>query len=488
MKKIQNIKNIVSVSLLFMTMTSCEGILDEQPYSQLSEDQFWKTQTDVAAGVAAIYDGMQKTYDNKYYRWGEFRSDNLSRNPSTSTAEILELLTNSITPTNASTLRWDEFYLMISRANLAIENIPKIAGYDRQLLGEAHAIRAYAYFHAIRVWGDVPLFTEALKGFDQQIQRPRTKAAEIIEKVILPDLQKAETLITQNTNQFRFSKAALWSLQGELYMYLKDFAKAKTALTNIVRLNAFSLVSTREAWQKLFLNDILLGGKSMVGPELIFSIKYDLTDTDRSGVQGIFFSGIPDAYISTRLENKWTNRFPIDSVSWYRLYPNFPPKTKDAAGRTLYGDWRYFESRESGVAVGASRVAKYRKANANIADDTDVHVYRYANTILLLAEAENQLGNKDAAITLLNQLRTARQLPTVRAADFATKEQLEDFLLDERQFELLGEGVRWWDLIRTGKAVQVMNPINGQTDKKLLFPIFERHLIDNPFLTQTDGY
>lgn len=488
MKKIRNIKNIITLTVAAFVLSSCEGILDQQPFSQLSEDQFWKTQTDATAGVAAIYDGMQKTYDNKYYRWGEFRSDNFVRNQSTSAAEILELLSNSITPSNASTLRWDEFYLMISRANLAIENIPKIAGYDRQLLGEAHAIRAFAYFHAIRVWGDVPLFTEALRGFDQQIQRPRTKASEIMQTVILPDIQKAEGLIVQNTNQFRFSKAALWSLQSEVYMYLKDYAKAKTALTNIVRLNAFSLVNTRDAWLKLFLNDILLGGKSMTGPELIFSIKYDLTDSDRSGVQGIFFSGIPDAYISPRLETKWTNRFPIDSISWFNLYPNFPPRTKDAAGRTVFGDWRFLESREAGSPTGGSRVAKYRKANANIADDTDVHVYRYSNTILLLAEAENQLGNKDAAIALLNQLRTARQLPTVRAADFTTKEQLEDYLLDERQFELLGEGVRWWDLIRTGKAVSVMNPINGQTANKLLFPIFERHLIDNPLLTQTEGY
>jgi tetratricopeptide (TPR) repeat protein len=488
MRNIKTFKDVVLAVLTATVLSSCESILNEQPYSQLSENQFWKTPTDVAAGVAAIYDGMQKTYDNKYYRWGEFRSDNFVRNPTTATAEMLELLTNTITPTNTSTLRWDEFYLMIARANLAIENIPKIAGYDRQLLGEAHAIRAFAYFHAVRVWGDVPLFTEALKGFDQEIQRPRTKASEIMEKVILPDIQKAESLISQNTNQFRFSKAALWSLQGEVYMYLKDYAKAKVALTNIVRLNTFSLVNTRDTWQRLFLNDILLGGKIMTGPELIFSIRYDLTDTDRSGVQGIFFSGIPDAYISPRLENKWIGRFPIDSISWYRLYPNFAPRTKDAAGRTLFGDWRYFESRESGVGIGLSRVAKYRKANANIADDTDVHVYRYANTILLLAEAENQLGNKDAAIALLNQLRTARQLPTVRAVDFTTKEQLEDYLLDERQFELLGEGVRWWDLIRTNKAVQVMNPINGQTERKLLFPIFERHLIDNPMLTQTEGY
>lgn len=486
MKKLYTLIGLFLTTLL---VSSCEGILEQQPFSQLSEEQFWRNNADAASGVTAIYDGMQKTYNTKYYSWGEFRADNFVRS-ATPTADGLELLNNALTPTNAGSLRWNTFYLMIARANIAIANIPKIPNYDRQLLGEAHAVRAYAYFHAIRVWGDVPLYTEPVTGLDQEIKKPKSKAAEIMTQLIIPDMLKAESLLTQNTNTYRFSKAGVWSLQAEVYMFLKDFAKAKVALTNIVRLGTFSLVTTRDAWLKQFLNDPGQGGKFQTSSEFIFNIRYSVTeDSDRSGIYAVFFAGLPTYYINPVLERKWVAQFPTDSVGWYKLYPTFPPKTKDAAGKTFFGDWRYVESREAGRDFGLARVAKYTKINISPSfDDTDIIVYRYANTLTLLAEAENQLGNKDAAIALMNQLRTARQLPTVRAADFTTKEQLENFILDERQMEFLAEGVRWWDLRRTGKAVQVMGPINGQTEKRLLFPIFDRHLFDNPLLTQTEGY
>lgn len=485
--------NYLSISILTLSLlavvSSCENVLEEQPYSQLSDAQFWKTNADAESGVSAIYDAMQKTYNSKYYAWGEFRADNFVASP-TPNADGLELLTNSISAANATALRWNNFYLIIARANIAIEKIPQIPGYNKQLLAEAYAIRAYAYFHAIRVWGDVPLFTEAITGLDQEVLKPRTKASEILNNVILPDMAKAEELMVQTINQFRFSKASLYAFQGEVFMYLKDYTKAKAALTRLVDLNAFSLTTTRDAWAKMFLNDQALGGKFMTGPELIFSIKYSLTeDSDRSGIYSVFFAGLPTYLISPALETRWVTEFPVDSLGWVTKYPNFIPKTKGPDGKPIYGDWRYLESREAGREIGMARLAKYAKINYSPSfDDSDIHVFRYANSLLLLGEAENQLGNSAKGIEYVNQLRTARQLPLVKAADYTTKAAVENLILDERQLELLGEGVRWWDLRRTGKAVEVMGPINGQTEAKLLFPIYDKHLIDNPKLTQTPGY
>ncbi|GHB72994.1 RagB/SusD family nutrient uptake outer membrane protein [Persicitalea jodogahamensis] len=478
----------LSLSLLGL-VSSCDSVLDEQPYSQLSDAQFWKTNADAESGVSAIYDAMQKTYNSKYYAWGEFRADNFVAS-ATPSADGLELLTNSLSAANSGTLRWNNFYLIIARANIAIEKIPQIPGYNKQLLAEAHAIRAYAYFHAIRVWGDVPLFTEAITGLDQEILKPKTKASEILNNVILPDIEKAEQLMVQTVNPFRFSKASLYAFQGEVFMYLKDFTKAKAALTRLVGLNAFSLATTRDVWAKMFLNDPGQGGKFMTGPELIFSIKYSVTeDSDRSGIYSVFFAGLPTYYISPALETRWLAEFPVDSLGWVTRYPTFVPKTKGPDGKPIYGDWRYLESREAGREIGLARLAKYTKTNISPSfDDSNIHVFRYANSLLLLGEAENQLGNSAKAIEYVNQVRTARQLPLAKATDYTTKAAVENLILNERQLELIGEGVRWWDLRRTGKAVEVMGPINGQTEAKLLFPIFDKHLIDNPLLTQTTGY
>jgi starch-binding outer membrane protein, SusD/RagB family len=476
------------ISGLFV-FSSCDKILNEQPLSTLVEEQFWLSNADAESGVAAIYDAMQKHFNIRHYLWGEFRGDSYSAGPS-ATGGSLELLNNTIQPGNRDLLRWNLLYQMIARANIAIEKIPTITGYDKNLLAEAYILRAYAYFEATKVWGAVPLYKEAIKTLDDNISRPRTPAATIMNETIIPDMLEAEKLMTRQISTYRFSRMGIFAFQANVYMFLKDYAKAKAALTNIVNSRFYTLTTTREDWQKMFLNDAKRGGKQMTGPELIFSIRNSLTeDADRAGIYNIFFAGLPSYYIAPRLENKWIQRFPIDSATWTTLYPTFIPKTKKLDGTVLYGDWRYFDSREGVVAIGLSRVAKYNKENySGTFDDSDTHIYRYANVILLLAEAENQLGNTAAAVALVNQLRTARQLPTIAAATFTSKEALEDYILDERQMELLGEGQRWWDLVRTGKAVSTMGPINGQTEQKILFPIFVTHLIDNPNLTQNAGY
>jgi starch-binding outer membrane protein, SusD/RagB family len=477
--------NLLIIIGLF-AFCACGKILDEKPVSQLADEQFWQNNADAESGITAVYDAMQKHFNTRHYLWGEFRADNYIASAS-ATGGSLELLNNTIQPGNRDLLRWNNLYLMISRANIAIEKIPTITGYDKNLLAEAYILRAYAYFEAVKVWGAVPLYKEAIKNLDQDMLRPRTPADKIMNETIIPDMLEAEKLMTRQSNNYRFSKMSIYAFQANVYMYLKDFAKAKVALSNIVNSRLYTLTTTREDWQKMFLNDVKRGGKQMTGPELIFSIRNSLTeDADRAGIYNIFFAGLPSYYVSLRLESKWIQRFPIDSAAWTTLYPTFPPKAKKADGTVLYGDWRYFDSRE-GTAL--SRVAKYNKENYNGAfDDSDTHIYRYANIILLLAEAENQLNNMTAAVALVNQIRTARQLPNILASTFTTKEQLENYILDERQFELLAEGQRWWDLVRTGKAVSTMGPLNGQTENKILFPIYQVHLIDNPNLTQNEGY
>jgi starch-binding outer membrane protein, SusD/RagB family len=473
--------------LLFI---SCEDQLNEAPISQVTDNQFWKSNSDAVLGVAAIYDAMQNHYSSRHFLWGEFRADNYIASSSTQGTN-LTLLTNNISVSDATTLRWDDMYRMIGRANLAIVKIPTIPGYSPALLGEAYALRAYAYFDAVRVWGSVPLITEPVTDSEQDLRKPKTDGNIILETVVA-DMLEAERLITANTSLFRFSKSSVWAFQANVYMWLKQYDKAKIVLDKIVALNTFKLAATRQEWSRLFLNDPApTAGQFQVGPELIFSIKYDLAAGDRSGVYGLFFAGIPSFYIAPTLENKWIQKFPIDKVNWDIKYPTTPPVLKNPNGTFIYGDWRYFESREA-KPIGTARVAKWNKTNYNPSlDDTDIVIFRYAGILLMLAEAENQIGqptNITRAIDLVNQIRVARQLPTVKSTDFLTKQDRENLILDERQMELLGEGQRWWDLRRTGKAVEIMGPINKQTEAKLIFPILQEHLNENPALEQDPAY
>ncbi|WP_418263682.1 RagB/SusD family nutrient uptake outer membrane protein [Flavobacterium faecale] len=539
MKKYIDTSRIKIFALLLTVValsTSCNDILDLQPISEIGQDNFWKTNKDAESGVIGIYDGMQAAYREKYFLWGECRSDNEWIFNASASAFNIELSNQNITNANASSLKWDVFYNMINRCNLAIKNIPAIPAHDKNFLAEAYAVRAFAYFDAIRVWGAVPLYTEPTLGIDN-IEKSRTDATTVMNTVIIPDMLKAEELMTRTNDKFRFSKVSVLCLQAEVYMWLKDYPKAKEALDKMIAIGGHSLVTSVQAWEDLFYNNPPsvnisgLRGKIQTGPELMFSINYNLAEeqdnpgsrnANRSGVANLFFAGLPSFYMSPTVEAKWQEKFPIDKAGWEAKYPGVAPVLTREVSTTVggvivnttepvYGDWRYFLCREGGFAsfgsfpVGQARIAKWQKTNFNVQfDETDIVIYRYAGMLLLLAEAENQLNNTpgvvpttNKALTLVNQIRTARKLPLVTPTEFgATKEARENFILDERQLELFGEGKRWWDLVRTNIAIDIINAKNASipgtvplTNDRILFPVYFEHLIENPkLLPQNLGY
>ena len=489
MKLLTKVPSVLAIIFLSLAFISCDKFLDEQPFSQVGDTQFWQTAGDAESGVAAIYDAMQKAYRTKHYLWGEFRSDNHIGSDRVS-GENSELVTNNLTPGNTSVLRWNELYLMIGRANLAIQKIPEISGVDGNLLGEAHALRAYAYFDAVRIWGGVPLFTEPIVGLDQDINLPQTDGQTILDEIVIPDMLRAAELINIPSREFRFSRASILAFQAHVYMWIKDYPKAKEALDQLIALNEYSLVTTEQAWQELFLSDLNLG-QFQTGSELIFSIRYSLLE-DGNGAAGnysLFFAGIPSFFISPQAENKWIDRFPVTAEDWAAKYPDFDPPMVIVEADTLVGDFRYYATREN-RALGEARVAKYSKLNFNSNDDdTNIPVYRYAGILLLKALAENRLGNPDVAAELVTQVRNARSLPPVTVEEMGDNmDSRENFILDERQFELFAEGDRWWDLRMTDKVNVALDTIGQVSDDLLLFPIWEGHLIDNENLTQNPGY
>ena len=478
------------VIALLLTAFSCGEFLDEQPFSQTSDAQFWQSNQDAESGIAAIYDAMQETYRVNHFLWGEMRSDNLIASDRVS-VDYEQLVTNNLTQANPVS-RWNNLYQMIGRANLAIEKIPQIPNYNPNLLGQAKILRAYAYFDAIRVWGDVPLYTEAVKGLDQDLLLPRMSAQTIMEDIVLPDMLEAEELITTSGNEFRFGRASVWAFQASVYMHRQEWAKAKVSLDNIIALNDYELVTDRDSWSELFLNDFELG-TFQEGPELIFSIRYDiLEDGNRaSGVWELTFAGIPSFFVSPTLQNKWIQKFPLDSAQWVQKYPDAPAPGTNEDGSNLYGDWRYYESIEPDRDIGFSRPSKYVKLNYSPQDDdTNIPVYRYSGVLLDKAIVENRLGNREVALELINRIREARQLPTVEADELVDLDMdaMEKFILDERQLEMFMEGDRWWTLRATERAIEVLDTITPLTEEELLFPIYERHLIDNPNLTQNAAY
>ncbi|MBB3696630.1 RagB/SusD family nutrient uptake outer membrane protein [Flammeovirga yaeyamensis] len=495
MKGFRNIRWAISLLVPMYLLTGCDHLLSVEPDSQIGVNQFWKTENDARSGVAAIYDAAQDAYGYKYFIWGELRSDNFGAHPNAEKVEAIQLTGNDLTDQNENYGGWGEMYNMILKANLAIENIPNITGDINSQLGQAYALRSFAYFDLVRAYGDVPLYTSIPSGLDDDIFREKTSADVIMNEIVIPDMLKAEELLTTPKDRFTFSKSSIYCLQAEVYMHIGEHGKAKEVLDKLVAMGEFSLVNTAEEFHALFRNEPERAGLSSnqmeTGPELIFSIVYNLEqDLKQSDVYKIFWPGVPAYAVSKSLEEKWNATFPTDSIEWVTKYPDFTPSAVDDNGRTIYGDYfRYVQMIEGDKEIGEKRYGKYNLVNYPAADDdTDIVVYRYAGMLLLLAEAEVQLGNYQVAVDLVNRIRSNRDLPQISILDYPTKNDLLNAVLDERQFELIGEGKRWHDLRRTNKVVEVMNPINGQEADRLLFPIWFQHMVDNPNITQNSGY
>jgi len=527
LNKIKNVKIIAIVVMVLFSISSCEDLVDENPISEIGENDFYQSNEDLLAAVISGYDGMQSFYRDQYFFWGEFRADNHAPSSNVN-ANNQEIADNAITEGNGAT-RWQDLYRTISRANNVIANAPDVPSFDENLLAEALAIRAKCYFDAIRVWGDVPLFVEPVELLSDAV-KPATDATVILNDVIIPDMNTAQSLMQIPSDDFRFSKSSIYALQAEVYAYAGDYPNAKTAIQDLMALNSHSLVTTPLEWRELFFNsngdaatNDALDGKIQEGSELIMSIRYSAEEEagsgnpNRSAVAQLFRGGIPQFFMSEEIENKWIDRFPTDSVEWETKYPGIDPTLTrtviepDGMGGTVevqrfnYGDWRYFYSRQGGynglgsISIGQAKTGKWGDSIFPSNEDvTDVVVYRYADMLLLLAEIEHHLNPGDAAtpLALLNELRTARQLPQITTAEFgATPDERLDYILVERQLELYGEAKRWWDLLRNDQAIQTMTPILQTrgvtiplTEDRLKWPIFFEHLIENPLLNQNPGY
>lgn len=170
-------KIFVGAVCLALSLNSCSDFLNEEPVSEIPAGDMWQTARDAKAGINEIYGLLRSTLRENYFYWGEFRSDNVA--PGAPVMADQARVINNLMSTDEKCAKWTTLYQMINQANLAIKYVPNISMPDvadrNDYLGQAYALRALAYFYAIRVWGDVPLFTEPT----ESIQKPSTKSVRI---------------------------------------------------------------------------------------------------------------------------------------------------------------------------------------------------------------------------------------------------------------------------------------------------------------------
>lgn len=475
------------VVLGLFTSAGCKKFLDQQPISDLGPESFWKSPDDAKTGVAAIYDGIQKTLNGNYVDWGDARSDNFTYG-GTGENQINVTLNGLNSLTGAA--NWSNLYFTIGRANLAIKyipNIPLTATFTELVrnnyLAQAYAIRAYMYFYAIRLWGGVPVRLEPYESLSEDPLAPRSSADSILNNIIIPDMVKAYSLVDKaNTTVWEMNAGAILALQTDVYMWKKDYTRALDASQNFINLSFKYDVSATNStdWKKIFIDPAST-------KEAVWSLHWDYTRDGGNGISKIGSGGN-------------TSNYYIDSSVFLRFENN-----KNDIRRSVTYDTALVTAGTRIIQIG-----KFYPVNssnkvvypANAQNDAKLTLYRSADVLLLRAEALNKTSaNKTPVFTIVNRIRTLRGITPLLPADYPTDMDVETAVLNERQLELFAEGKRWFDLVRTDKVISTMDPMiryrqrllniseTGFDDpRKILWPISRQALTRNVLIRQNDPY
>ncbi len=483
---------LLTSSLLFGSCT--DELLNTTPPSSLTDINYYNDANDLEKAVLGIYAKMQSRKPNDYQLL-ELPSDNLYGSTNTGFAGIPEIDALAISPTNPIlTAYWQESYAGIFRANAVILNIDKPKDYTQikkdQHIGEAKFMRALFYFDLVRTFGAVPNVLTALT-IDEAKQYKRS-SAEVIYDQIIQDLKDATEKLPLKSalSRNRASKEAALALLGKVYIAKKDWVNAETALGQFF--NRYSSNYT-------LVNDYnqLWSLENENNSEVLFSIGY----TDGTNGQDLSTAFVPNGGIFNLVSRGAEVALP----SW------------SLHKKILLGDKRLSKTIEAqylSAASGGQNAVYFPYASKFVVKQTamaaglDLPVLRLADVILLYAEALNENGKLQDAVTQLNKIRQRAfgdQNHNFSLDQITNKEQFVNVLLDERQVELAFECERWYDLVRKGKMTTVMkveernyNPTSEVSQKVTLSPkdymnIFpipqaEIDLVGKTILEQNPGY
>ena len=480
----------IVVVLFILSIISCRKQLNQQPVSDLSSELFWKTAEHANLGNAAIYDGIQKTLSGNFTDWGDARSDNFTFG---GTGENqINVTFNGLNATTPGS-NWNNIYVTISRANFAIKYLPGIKDLSEiarnNYLAQAFGIRAYMYYYAVRIWGAVPVTLIPYENVNDDPNRPRSPADSVIKNVIIPDLLQAYTLSDKNaTTVWELNTGGILSILADVYLWIKDYAKVISTTDQLIALNRYSLAPTNAATPYVNYRNLFVDPANSSIKENIWSLHWNWLVDGGNAIAGKIGS------------SDQTSNYYIDSV----------PLLKWEANKT---DIRRAIAYDTTVANALQRVIsiwKFYPLDPNTGkplvpiraqNEAKLPLYRWADILLMRAEALNWNGDKTGAFVLLNQIRTRARVATLNAASFATQLDVEKAILDERQLELFAEGKRWFDLVRTGRVITTMDPLIRQRQRalgigesgfvdarKIFWPISRDALVRNPLLVQNPPY
>jgi starch-binding outer membrane protein, SusD/RagB family len=428
----KKVKYLLIISLVFLNIT-CTEWMELLPPEGLTREHYWQTKEEVEAVLMAAY-GSFRNMDGHLLKVGEIRADMIADGGNMGTDDR-RVMNGNIHPDNGLA-HWANFYGVINYCNEVIEYAPEVRERDntftdfqmRLYLAEAHWLRALSYFYLVRLFRDVPLVLLSTRSDGSEIYLKKTEGDEILEHITKDLLQyrsyaTVEGYRSVTENKGRVTRAAYDALLADIALWRFDYEAVITHVSRIQAAGNHQLV-LGSRWFQLFYP-----GNTV---ESIFEFQFDNNLDQQNSLYGM-------------TERNANNLDPSQTAiqMFGKLTSRERARGEDASIKK-YGDdefiiWKYVGMAGDGMSIRPGFLAQ----SANFI------VYRYADVLLMKAEALSQSGRFAEALDIINMVRDRADVPrlTLPPSEIA----FEDAILNERALELAFEGKRWFDLLRMGR-------------------------------------
>ncbi len=477
----------VLFSMLLLVLWSCNDDFVDVASQDENSEEFFNSEADYQNALIGAYDLLQSTYLNVML--GEIASDNtLAGGESATDVPGIQEVDDMIHfPVNAQ-LRdiWSWMFAGVNRANFIMEfqNKTEFTGKE-QVLAQARFLRAYYYFELVKWFGDVPLSVDKRIQFGDQFSLDRTPKAEVYAQIEL-DLQfAADNLPSTQAEAGRITKGAAQALLGKVYLYQEKFSLAATVLDQVIG-GPYDLVTD---YNSIFEQE----GENNI--ESVFEVQY--TDKEGAGFGclqcsegnvAVGFNGIRN-YTGPIFDSGFSFNVPTQEVVDEFEDGDIRKEVAilDIEAWASENGASYFEGFEHTGYYNRKYIARQGDLNtgdANLTNPNNYRAIRFADVLLMAAEAYNRGGiDDDQAKLYLNRVRSRAELDNVDATGSA----LTDAIYHERRVELVGEGHHFFDLVRTNRAAQEIDGFVAGKHEVFPIPSIEIELAGSRW-SQNQGY
>lgn len=483
-----------SILLFILLFTACDDFLNEVPKDTVNSSNFYKTEADAIAAVNAAYQPLQwpKLFNLRMWTSDIFAGNSIvGAGGGTDGQETQDLANFVTTPDNAGVLDlWRGPAPGILYSNVVLEKVPAIEmdeALKNRILGEAKFLRGLYYFILVRYFGDVPLIlTPQYPGDD--LRPSRTPAAEVYAQIIKDLTEASEQLPSRASygsgDVGRASKGAALGMLAKVYLTLGQWAQV-VALCEQIETSGYALNDNyADNFSPVTENSI----------ESLFEVQY--------------FGKTAASFWNDDNQASWTSTFtgPRNSnmveggYGWNQPTQEFIDAYEPGDLRmditVLYEGGEQFDGQDYSASYSTTgynlRKFLVPRSLSSAYDTSPLNfpVLRFADVLLMKAEALNELSRTTEAEDPLNEVRNRAGLGDLTGL---SQNAFRDAVLHERRMELAFEGHRWFDLIRVQNGnygLEFLHSIGktNASEKFLLLPIPQLERAANPNLTQNPGY